>query len=447
MLVKEDAQSQLADLPFAEFVFDEDHPLLKLSAAIHWHSLLDQLQAFYSPDQGCPSTPLRAQAGTLILKHVKHLPDRETVRYVRENIYAQRFCGLSPAQAADYMSPATGLSNFRAKIGPKGMAVIEEILTCAAQGKSLKRGGKLILDTTCVPLDIIYPTDIRLLERCRRAVLRLFGQAKDFGLEVLYRTYSRTARKIFVTFSKLSKPNEKTRRRTHKRMFQFVRRNFKQLADLRARATRELGPLCRADLELWGWLRELKEAELRIRTILHQQRLVRRGIIHIPNRIVSFHKDHVRPIVRGKFPLGTEFGPKVLFALVRGCIYRVAAFRDNVADALLVTPSLRWFYEKFGRLPREALGDRGFFARWRVRALKAMGITPGLQQRGKHIETSPAHRRMIRQRLPIEALISLGKRKFGWNRCRARIDDHEASWIGLGAAALNVHRAFLAMPP
>jgi len=54
---------------------------------------------------------------------------------------------------------------------------------------------------------------------------------------------------------------------------------------------------------------------------------------------------------------------------------------------------------------------------------------------------------MIRRRLPIEAMISLGKRKFGWGRCRARIVDHEASWIGLGAACMNVHRTFIVKPP
>ena len=447
MLIPEDPQSQFPDLPFAEFVFDADHPLERLAAAIDWKKLLGALSAFYSEDRGAPSTPLRAKVATLMLKHLRNLPDREAVHLVQENMYAQRFCGLSPAQVADYMHPASGLSNFRAKIGPQGMALIEEALTAAGQGKSNKRGGKLILDTTCVPADILYPTDIRLLERCRLAVIRLLRQAKGFGLKALYRTYNRTARKIFVQFSKLSKPTKKTRQRVHKKMFQFVRRNLKQLEDLRGIAGRELGPRCRVNQEVQAFLKDLKTVEGRIRMVVHQQKLVRQNVVSIPNRIVSFHKDHVRPIVRGKFPLPTEFGPKALFAIVRGSVYRVAAFQNNAADALMITPALRWFYEKFGRLPKEVLGDRGFFARWRVGALKAMGINPGLQQRGKAIEKSAAHRRQIRQRLPIEAFISLGKRKFGWNRCRARIAQHETSWIGLGAAALNAHRTFVMQPP
>lgn len=448
MHVTQDPQSHLADLPFADFIFKATHPLLQLAAAIHWPTLLEQLQDFYSPDQGRPSIPLRAQAGTLMLKHLKHLPDRDAVRYVEENLYAQRFCGLTPAQAVGYMHPATGLTNFRAKIGPEGMAWLQEVLTCAAEGKSLKRGDKFILDTTCVPLDLHYPTDIRLLEQCRRGILRLFQQAKRLGMEVAYRTYRRTAQRVFVRFAKLAKSTAATRRRVHKQMWQFVRRNCKQLGDLRQRATRGLGPRCPTEPAIRKFLQTLKATERRTQVILHQQRLVRQGLRSIPQRIVSFHKDHVRPIVRGKFPLSTEFGPKVLVALVRGCLHVVEAFRDNRADASLLTPALRWFKTRFRRFPKALLGDRGFYARWRARWLQARGITSGLQARGKsQTASSPAQRRHIRQRLPIEALISLAKRKFGWDKCRVRNPDHELSWVGLGAAALNAHRAFLMPPP
>lgn len=447
MYVKEDPQSNLADIPFAQDIFNPNHELLQLSDAIDWNSLLVGLEQFYSPDKGRPSTPLRAQSATLMLKHLKNLPDRAVVHYVEESIYAQRFCNLTPSQALDYMDPANGLTCFRAKIGPKGMALIQQALNSAAHGKFRKKGGKFIFDTTCIPLDIIYPTDIKLLERCRKQIMRLFKEAKNMGLKVFYRTYNRTARKIFVTFSKLGKPKEKTRKRVHKQMFQFVRRNLKQLMDLKQRATRELGHHCRSNLEILGFLKELKVIEIRIRTILHQQNLARRGLKSIPNRIVSFHKDHVRPIVRGKFPISTEFGPKVLLGLVKGSLRLIDGFHNNVADATMIVHALRWFKTTFGHLPKEANADRGFYSRWRARFIKAMGITSGLQQRGKVIQTSSAQRRMLRQRLAIEAFISLGKRKFGWNKCLARIPEHEFSWIGMGAAAMNAHRAFIMEHP
>lgn len=447
MYIQQDQQSEFSDFAFSEFVFDKEHPLLKLSSAIRWENLLGYLKQFYSPDQGRPATPLRAQVGTLILKFLKNLPDRKTVEYVHESIYAQRFCGLLPSQVNDYMHPATGLSNFRAKIGPEGMAFIQEILTAAAQKKSLKKGNKLILDTTCVPVDILYPTDIRLLERARREVIRLIQSAKQLGLNALYRTYNRTARKIYVRFSKLSKPPAKTRKKVHKQLFQFVRRNLKQLTDLRAQATQALGPRCRLDVEFREFLRHLKNSEQKIRLILHQQLQVRRGQLHIPHRIVSFHQSHIRPIVRGKFPLPTEFGPKILLAYFRGMVYLTHCFQDNVADAILIVPALRWFKTTFGRFPKEILGDRGFFSRMRVQWLTRCGIVAGLQQRGKNPSADSIQRLQIRQRLVIEAMISLGKRKLGWNKCRARIPSHQPAWIGMGAAALNAHRIFWIRAP
>ena len=447
MIVNEDGQPSLADMPFADMVYDKEHPLLKLSDAIHWENLTAGLSVFYSARQGRPTIALRAQAGTLMLKHIKNLSDREAVRYVQENIYAQRFCGLSPTQASNHMNAASGLTHFREQIGSGGMALIQEVLTCAAKGKRMARGDKLILDTTCVPLDIHYPTDIRLLERCRQALIGLMKEAKRMGMEVVYRTYSRMARKMFVTFSKLTKPKEKTRRRVHKQLFQFVRRNFKQLEEMREVAGRLLGPRCPTDPVIRRFLQKLKETEITVRTILHQQGLVRRGIVHIHDRIVSFHRTRVRPIVRGKVPVSCEFGPKILVGVVRGCVYVADAFWNNVADATLAIPGIRWFKTRFGRLPKECLGDRGFYAQWRVRCLTAIGIRVGFQERGKAVEKTATSRRMIRQRLCIEAFISLAKRKFGWDRCRARRPDHEISWIGLGAAALNVHRAFIARPP
>lgn len=447
MYTPDNPQSDFAELTFADMIFDPEHPLLKLSAAIDWKMLVASLQKFYSQDQGRPSIPLRAQAATLMLKFLKHLPDRETVQCVHENIYAQRFCGLHPSQLQDFMNPATGLTQFRAKIGPEGMLLVQTALTQAAQKTSKKKGATLIVDTTCVPADILYPTDVRLLERCRLNIMKLFKQAKARGLEVLYRTYNRTARKIFVTFAKLGKPNKKTRQRVHKKLFQFVRRNLKQLADLRTKATAQLGPDCKNNPHLREFLKTLKQTEQKVRIILHQQRQVRCGLKSIPNRIVSFHKDHVRPIMRGKFPLGTEFGPKILVAVVKGVTYVVHIFQHNVADPTLVTPALRWFKTTFGKLPKKMLGDRGFFARWRVSFLKNIGIIAGLQARGKNIHLSPSDARMIRQRLPIEAFISLGKRKFGWGKCLARTSHHESSWISLGAAALSAHRFFLMEPP
>jgi hypothetical protein len=451
MLAKDNPQLSFDAIPFLKFPYKADHPLMQLEKAIRWNDLLDELARFYSEEQGRPTISLRAKAGTLILKFVKKMSDRQAVVYVEENLYAQHFCGLTPDQANGYMFPDTGLSEFRRQIGPEGMALMEAVLNAAAERRPLQRGNKVIIDTTCIPIDIRYPTDVKLLERCRREVLILIKKAKGFGVETSYRTYARVAKKIYTVFAKLSKPKAKTRKKVHKQMIQFVRRNLKQLVDLRARCTTVLGPTLgnetnRRRFEMHRFLQRLKESEQKIGIILHQQRQIYRGNLHLPHRIVSFHKDHVRPIMRGKFPVPTEFGPKILLAVVRGYTYVVKSFQDNVSDTRMTVPALQWFKTMFKQFPRELLADRGMWKRAIAQWMRRAGIGCGIQVKGKEVADTPVTRRQIRQRLPIEARISLGKRCFGWGRCLARNNDHEESWIRLGAAAMNVHLAYARSP-
>ena len=296
-------------------------------------------------------------------------------------------------------------------------------------------------------LDIRYPTDIKLLERCRREVLLLIKKAKAFGVKASYRTYARVAKKVYTIFAKLSKPKAKTRKDVHKKMIQFVRRNLGQLKDLREQCTQTLGRKVADEknprrFEIHRFLQRLKESERKIQIILHQQKQIYRGNLRLPGRIVSFHKDHVRPIMRGKFPVPTEFGPKILVAVVRGYTYVVKVFQDNVSDTRMTLPALAWFKTMFGKFPRELLADRGMWKRMMAEWMGRAGMVCGIQVKGKNIADTRVTRRQIRQRLPIEARISLGKRCFGWGRCLARNDDHEESWIRLGAAAMNVHLAY-----
>lgn len=142
---------------FGEPIFNQDHILVKLAKIVPWDKLEEKLMRFYSPDKGCPSTSLRAQTGTLMLKHLYNRSDRDTVAHVQESMYAQRFCNLNPKEAQTYMNPANGLTNYRNKIGPEGQALIAETMDDCLKGKKLIKNRKMITDTTVVPADIRYP--------------------------------------------------------------------------------------------------------------------------------------------------------------------------------------------------------------------------------------------------------------------------------------------------
>lgn len=227
-------------------------------------------------------------------------------------------------------------------------------------------------------------------------------------------------------------------------MFRFVKRNFKQLQDFRVKATNSLGKKARFDFDVLQFLRNLKTTEQKIRLILNQQEKIKNGAKSINNRIVSFHKDHVRPIVRGKFPIFTEFGPKVFVAILKGYSYCFSSCQNNIADSSMLLPSIRWFKHVFGKLPKKILADRGFWSRHNSNTLNKLTIHCGIQKKGRQSSISPTAKKDVRQRQIIESRISLLKRKFGWSRCLARNPTHETAWMRSQAVASNVHLAFFA---
>jgi len=60
----------------------------------------------------------------------------------------------------------------------------------------------------------------------------------------------------------------------------------------------------------------------------------------VKNRIVSVHQPHIRPMVRGKFPVDVEFGPKVLLNLDDDYLYLEDLHYKNVSDTHLLEKSI-----------------------------------------------------------------------------------------------------------
>ena len=71
--------------------------------------------------------------------------------------------------------------------------------------KIQEKQGKLILDATCTPADISYPTDIKLLNQAReqteKILDRLYEQVKD-KFDRKLRTYRQRVRKDYLAISK-----------------------------------------------------------------------------------------------------------------------------------------------------------------------------------------------------------------------------------------------------
>ena len=175
--------------------------------------------------------------------------------------------------------------------------------------KTTENKGKLIMDATCVPADIRYPTDLGLLNEAREKTegyidtlyLPLRGKIKK------PRTYRVVARKEYLGIAKMRKPRKRQLLKAIKKQLGYLRRNLKSIAKLEGQ-------------HLESPLTPKQSEELKIIQKLYQQQkhMYDHRTHHVKDRIVSISQPHVRPIVRGKARTNVEFGAKLAISIVVG---------------------------------------------------------------------------------------------------------------------------------
>jgi hypothetical protein len=170
--------------------------------------------------------------------------------------------------------------------------------------------GKLIVDATCAPADIRYPTDASLLNDAREKTDALIDALHEplVGQQPRPRTYRPKARRQFVVFVKQKKPNHNKIRRANRQQLGYLKRNLRALDRLLVHP--EALPL--AELSR----RQYKDLLVCRELYRQQQQMYDQRCQRIDDRIVSIYQPHVRPIKRGKAGRDTEFGGKL--SLQRG---------------------------------------------------------------------------------------------------------------------------------
>lgn len=415
----------------AQFFVREDdpikdtHPYMRLANEIEWFDLLDKLGQFYSENRGRPSIPVKNMVLLLMFKHFEQLSDRELVEQVSCNMAMQKALNISFKAAQNYIN-ASSLSKFRKRIGVEGVRQIEAAVDSVIKKKA-RRSQDVFVDTTVVPSNIHYPTDIRLLEASRKFLLGFIKK----NATTFTRTYSRVARRVYLQYLKLGRANRKIKNKLHGRLLRFVKRNFRQAKQLMENCSDKIDEKSRQMLQTIEKLIAQQE-ELRKK----MSRSGKKAGIRIKDRIVSIYKPYVRPIPRGKIPVATEFGAKILLELRGGVLTLLKMTFDNMADSDMLTE----FLPRYKDL--NLCGDRGFHSPENTRAAEAAGIKNYcIEKKGRHNRKldSAKVKQMRKKRSAIEAKISLSKRKFGMNKnLYGRGEIGEEQWIRLNLCAMNL---------
>jgi IS5 family transposase len=441
-----------------------------LSKKIPWDELVGVYQKQMNNSKtGADGINPRVVIGSLIIKHMCDLSDRETVQQIQENMYMQYFLGFSSFSDAEPFD-ASLFVEFRKRLGAEQMnAINEKILKLAVapvkeptankknndppaglptdtvqtqpviqtsedpslpetlqQQPGIKPYGKLIVDATACPQDIAYPTDLNLLNDAREKSEELIDFLYSATLHKKKpRTYREVARKTYLKTAQKKIKSKKEIRSAVKKQLAFVNRNIKNIGKLLT----AYNPIP-FDAHQYKYF-------LVIQTLYDQQAKMFKEKSHsIEHRIVSIHQPHVRPIVRGKTNANVEFGAKIQVSLMNGFAFLEDLSWEAFNEGTRLLKTIEQYKTRWGYYPKEVLVDKIYCNRINREKLKELGIVLVAKPLGRPRATSIRIR--PGQRNPIEGKFGQGKTAYGMNRIKARLQQTSESWIAAIVMVLNL---------
>ena len=435
---------------------------VKLAALIPWDALASVYCKGLSSNSGRESIDVRMVIGAIIVKHKLGLDDRGTVAMISENIYLQYFCGLKSFQTAIPFHP-TVFVDIRKRMGASefdswNTLIIEKTDSLKPQRKQTiskkedhpdddtpsKPKGKLKIDASVANQKITFPTDAKLLNKCREESERLIDILyKQTNLTKKPRTYRQVARSEWLSFSKKKKKSKKEIRKFLGKQLHYLRRNLDHITSLlddiellESQKKNSLGvksafpqkfPATRRDQKIY-WV---------IQHIYEQQKFMYDQKVHKhPDRIVNIYQPYVRPIPRGKDKAGTEFGAKISASEIDGMSRVEHISWDNFNESQDLELQIELFKQTYGHYPELLLADRIYLNRTNRKLLKKKGIRIVGKPLGRPPkEQLSAYQKRKRkkernQRNLIEGKFGQAKNAYGLNNIQAKRSDTSESWIG-----------------
>jgi IS5 family transposase len=447
-------------LPFAGKL-RSDNRWVKLAKQIPWEEIEDlYASSLCGSGKGAPALSVRIAFGAMVIKEKLGLSDEETVEQIRENPYLQYFLGLKQYEDKAVFHP-TMFVHFRKRFPEDIMNRINELIAmkaiAATSEKSEKDSenddndsseskprnkGKLLVDATCAPEDINYPTDLKLLNKGREQseqIIDTLHEAMPKGTKKP-RTYRQNARKDFLKVAKSRKVRQKALRKGLRKQLGYLRRNLKSIE--KQCQTIGLSVLSR---------RQYKTV-LVISELYRQQKWMYDHKSHrIDDRIVSINKPHVRPIKRGKAGADTEFGAKISASVVDGFTFIDRISWNNFNESTELIDQIEAYKDRFGFYPESVHADKIYRNRENLRYCKKYGIRvsgPKLGRPPKQTEQNKAkiaaEKKLAHQdeidRIAIEGKFGLAKRHYSLGRIMTKLDHSSKTAIIISFLVMNLER-------
>lgn len=459
-------QTIVADffLPFGGKL-DAENRWVKLASFVPWDTIEHDYQANFSTSgMGAPAFSSRIALGALIIKERLSITDEETVELIRENPYLQYFLGLHE-YLRENLFDSSMMVHFRKRISPEMLEKVNQAIIEKARKRpptppspstdqattrtspspnppthttqpltEQANSGKLLIDATCTPADITYPTDLKLLNEAREKTERIIdmlhptmptGSKKP-------RSYRKKARKDYLEVALNKKPRANKIRTAIGKQLRYIKRNLLHIHRMLDNG---------ADLQKLRkyWRKNL----MVIHTLYDQQHQMYLTKTHrCEHRIVSISQPHIRPIVRGKLAQSVEFGAKISVSHVAGylSIDRFSWEAYNETNDLIA--QAQTYHQRYGHYPASIHADKIYQTRANRAWCKEHNIRLSGKPLGRPKQQTREEKRQQRkdetERIPIEGKFGNLKRKGSLQRVMAKLFDTGLTVIGIGVMVLNL---------
>lgn len=415
-----------------------------MEALIPWPEVEEELSDLFS-DRGRNAIPVRQIVGALIIQTDKNLSDRETMETIMETPMLQYFLGLDDFMM-DPLFDASLLCKYRQMIGIDVAKELIEILLKHHKiiGRKPKpevtHEGSLSIDATAIPVNITYPTDLKLLNQVREKTEKIIDACHEQSQEAEKpRTYREEARTEYLKYAKAKRLTDNKRRTSLRKQLQYIRRNIEAIET-------------RVQSGIYT-LNEDQTVEISTcKTIFEQQTTMwETRSTRIDDRIVSLHQPHIRCIVRGKAGAPYEFGPKVALSKVNGFVHIDEISFDNFNESLTLRSIVERYKELHGVDPVSVRADKIYQTKDNRMFCKKRGIRLSGKPLGRpKNEPDPTSEALLKEdfvrRLEIEGVIGVSKTRYGLAKLMTRLPESQKASIGLVFYVMNLKQVLSFTP-
>ena len=417
---------------------DEENRWIEMSKMIPWEEYEEEYAKNFTENKGAPAKSFRMALGALIIKEMLGISDRETVEQIKENSYLQYFIGME-SYSSEAAFNASTMVHFRKKIRMELINKInKEIVKNVEDVVSEKKEneGKLLLDATCTPADIKYPTDIGILnearEKTEKIIDKLYEEIKEKRKEKP-RTYREVARKEYLAIAKKRRVSKKERRKGTKKQLGYIKRNLSHIEKMIEEGAK-LEKLTKKEQEELVTIGKVYEQQLE---------MYEKKTNKVENRIVSVSQPHVRPIVRGKAGKAVEFGAKISASNVNGFVFLDKLSWDNYNESGDLQERIEEYKRETGCYPESVHVDKIYRTKANRAYCKERGIRmsgPPLGRPPKEVskEKKQEARSDERVRNAIEGKFGQGKRRFSLGRVMAKLPETSETVIAMNFLVMNL---------